>query len=222
MNKAMLIGRLGADPELRYMPDGSAVCTMNLATDESYNDRQGNRVERTEWHRVVVFRKQAENCGRYLKKGSLVYVEGRLQTRKWQDRNGQDRYTTEIRTENVRFLERRDGDGAPQFTAPAGEPPVGTSRGGKYLDGGAPSAPYGRNGGRQTGRVPEPPQDSPWGGPQGGYGSEDSGRPRGRTPRGGDDGFGGGYGGFEAPSSRGTSTPDDPFGDSSTMDGCPF
>ena len=222
MNKVMLIGRVDALPELRYSPEGAPVCILRLAIDSPATDAEGNATLRTEWHRVVVFSRMAEACGHRLKRGALVYVEGRLQTRTWQDKNGQDRYTTEIRTENVRFLERRDGDGAPQFTAPAGEPPVGKSRGGKYLDGGAPSAPYGRNGGRQTGRAAEPPQDSPWGGPQGGYGSEDSGRPRGRTPRGGDDGFGGGYEGFEAPSSRGTSTPDDPFGDSSTMDGCPF
>ena len=94
LNKVMLIGRLGRDPELRYTQSGSPVATLNVATDESYVDRDGNKVERTEWHRVSVFQRQAENCANFLAKGSLVYVEGNLQTRKWQDQNGQDRYTT--------------------------------------------------------------------------------------------------------------------------------
>ena len=94
LNKVMLIGRLGRDPELRYTQSGSPVATLNVATDESYVDRDGNKVERTEWHRVSVFQRQAENCANFLAKGSLVYVEGSLQTRKWQDQNGQDRYTT--------------------------------------------------------------------------------------------------------------------------------
>ena len=98
LNKVMIIGHLGADPELRYTQSGSPVTTLRIATDESYTDRDGNRVERTEWHRVVVFQRAAENCNQYLRKGSLVYVEGKLSTRKWQDQNGQDRYTTEINT----------------------------------------------------------------------------------------------------------------------------
>ena len=118
LNKVMLIGRLGRDPELRYTQTGSPVASLNIATDESYVDRDGNKVERTEWHRVSVFQRQAENCANYLAKGSLVYVEGSLQTRKWQDQNGQDRYTTEIKAQRVQFLDRRgDGprgsDGAP-------------------------------------------------------------------------------------------------------------
>lgn len=118
LNKVMLIGRLGRDPELRYTQSGSPVASLNIATDESYVDRDGNKVERTEWHRVSVFQRQAENCANYLAKGSLVYVEGSLQTRKWQDQNGQDRYTTEIKAQRVQFLDRRSdaprgGDGAP-------------------------------------------------------------------------------------------------------------
>ena len=89
LNKVMIIGRLGRDPELRYSQSGSPVCTLNIATDESYTDRDGNRVDRAEWHRVVVFQKAAENCSQYLTKGSLVFVEGSLQTRKWQDQQGQ-------------------------------------------------------------------------------------------------------------------------------------
>ena len=110
LNKVMLIGRLWRDPELRYTQGGSPVCSLNVATDESYQDRDGNRVDRTEWHRVVVFQRAAENCNVYLHKGSLVFVEGSLQTRKWQDQNGQDRYTTEIKAQRVQFLDRK-GDG---------------------------------------------------------------------------------------------------------------
>ena len=112
LNKVMIIGRLGRDPELRYSQSGSPVCTLNIATDESYTDRDGNRVDRAEWHRVVVFQKAAENCSQYLTKGSLVFVEGSLQTRKWQDQQGQDRFATEIKAQRVQFLDRKaDGDG---------------------------------------------------------------------------------------------------------------
>ena len=89
LNKVMIIGRLGRDPELRYTQSGSPVASLNIATDESYTDREGNKVDRTEWHRVSVFQRQAENCANYLTKGSLVFVEGSLQTRKWQDQQGQ-------------------------------------------------------------------------------------------------------------------------------------
>ena len=101
LNKVMIIGRLGRDPELRYTQSGSPVATLNVATDESYTDRDGNKVDRTEWHRVSVFQRQAENCANFLAKGSLIYVEGSLQTRKWQDQQGQDRYTTEIKAQRV-------------------------------------------------------------------------------------------------------------------------
>ena len=117
LNKVMIIGRLGRDPELRYSQSGAPVCTLNVATDESYTDRDGNRVDRAEWHRVVVFQKAAENCSQYLTKGSLVFVEGSLQTRKWQDQQGQDRYTTEIKAQRVQFLDKRGGD----QNMPAGE-----------------------------------------------------------------------------------------------------
>ena len=111
LNKAMIIGRLGRDPELKYTRSGAPVCTLNVATDESYTDRDGNRVDRAEWHRVAVFQKAAESCAHYLAKGSLVFVEGSLQTRKWQDEQGQDRYTTEIKAQRVQFLDRKkEGD----------------------------------------------------------------------------------------------------------------
>lgn len=97
INKVILIGHLGQDPEVRYMPNGNAVANITLATSETWRDKQsGEQRERTEWHRVVFFGKLAEIAGEYLRKGSQVYVEGRLQTRKWQDQGGQDRYTTEV------------------------------------------------------------------------------------------------------------------------------
>lgn len=111
LNKVQIIGHLGRDVELRYSQNGSPVASLNIATDESYTDRDGNKVERVEWHRVSVYGKQAENCANYLHKGSLVYVEGSLQTRKWQDQSGQDRYTTEIKAQRVQFLNRVAGDG---------------------------------------------------------------------------------------------------------------
>ena len=106
-NKVMIIGHLGRDPDLRYTQNGTPVATLNVATDESYVDKDGNKVERTEWHRVVVFQRAAENCSQYLSKGSLVFVEGKLQTRKWQDQQGQDRYSTEIKADRVQFLDRK-------------------------------------------------------------------------------------------------------------------
>ncbi|MEQ5135685.1 single-stranded DNA-binding protein [Providencia alcalifaciens] len=97
VNKVILIGHLGNDPEIRYMPAGGAVANLTLATSESWRDKQsGEMREKTEWHRVVIFGKLAEVAGEYLKKGSQVYIEGSLQTRKWQDQSGQDRYTTEV------------------------------------------------------------------------------------------------------------------------------
>ena len=116
VNKIFIVGRLARDPEIRYTQNGSAIANMTVATDESFTGSDGNKVERTEWHRVTVFGKMAENCGNYLGKGSLVHVEGSLATRKWQDQNGQDRYTTEIKAQRVQFLDRREGgkDGGQQ------------------------------------------------------------------------------------------------------------
>lgn len=113
LNKVMIIGRLGRDPELKYTQSGMAIARFGVATDESYTDRDGKKVERTEWHNIVVFQRVAENCCNFLSKGSLVYVEGSLQTNKWQDQQGQDRYSTEIKAQRVQFLDRkgaRDGD----------------------------------------------------------------------------------------------------------------
>ena len=106
VNKVILIGNLGQDPEVRFMPSGGAVANINIATTEVWNDKQtGQRQERTEWHRVVFFNKLAEVVQQYLKKGSRVYVEGKLQTRKWQDQNGVDRYTTEIVSNDMQMLD---------------------------------------------------------------------------------------------------------------------
>jgi single-strand DNA-binding protein len=105
INKVILIGNLGADPEVRYMPSGGAAATLNLATSESWKDKQtGEQQDRTEWHRVVLFNRLAEIAGEYLKKGSKVYIEGSLRTRKWQDKNGQERFTTEIVGNDIQML----------------------------------------------------------------------------------------------------------------------
>ncbi len=122
VNKVILIGNVGGDPETRYLPNGNAVTNITLATSESWKDRQtGQQQERTEWHRVVFFGRIAEIAGEYLRKGSQVYVEGRLQTRKWQDQSGQDRYTTEIVVDlggNMQLLGGRNGGGEDQGMRP--------------------------------------------------------------------------------------------------------
>lgn len=108
VNKVILIGRLGADPEVRYTQDGTMVTNFNLATDEQWKDKNGEKVQKTEWHRIVTFRKLAEICGNYLAKGRLVYIDGRLQTRAWDDKDGNKRYTTEIVASNMQMLERKE------------------------------------------------------------------------------------------------------------------
>jgi single-strand DNA-binding protein len=126
VNKVILVGNLGRDPELRYTAGGQPVASFSVATNERWNDREGKPQERTEWHRIVVWGKQAENCANHLHKGRTVYVEGRLQTREWEDREGQKRQTTEIVAQTVQFLDRREGGreapgrgaGAPASAAP--------------------------------------------------------------------------------------------------------
>lgn len=128
INKVIIVGNLGNDPEVRTMPNGDAVANISVATSESWTDRNtGERREVTEWHRIVFFRRQAEVCGEYLRKGSQVYVEGRLKTRKWQDQNGQDRYTTEIQGDVLQMLGGRQNTGdfqqnAPSYGAPNSQP----------------------------------------------------------------------------------------------------
>jgi len=117
VNKVILVGNLGKDPEIKYTASGAAIANLTIATSESWNDKQtGEKVEKTEWHRVVAFQRLAEIMGEYLKKGSQVYIEGKLQTRKWQDQNGQDRWTTEVVANDMQMLGSRGGDagGQPQ------------------------------------------------------------------------------------------------------------
>lgn len=108
LNKVMIIGNLGADPEIRETPNGSKVANLRIATTDTWTDKSGTRQERTEWHRVVMFNRLAEIAGEYLAKGSKVYVEGRLQTRQWTDKEGVERYTTEITALELQMLDRRD------------------------------------------------------------------------------------------------------------------
>ena len=111
VNKVILVGNLGRDPEMRFMPNGEAVCNFSIATTDSWKDKSGQKQERTEWHNIVIYRKLAEIAGEYLKKGRPVYIEGRLQTRKWQTKEGQDRYTTEIIADQMQMLGGREGGG---------------------------------------------------------------------------------------------------------------
>lgn len=104
VNKVILVGRLGQNPEVRYTPSGAAVANFSVATNESWTDKSGQKQERTEWHRVVVWGKLAELCSQYLSKGRQCYVEGRLQTRQWQDKDGQTKYTTEVQAQTIQFL----------------------------------------------------------------------------------------------------------------------
>ncbi len=114
VNKVILVGNLGRDPEVRYSPNGSAVANVTLATSESWKDKtSGEKQEKTEWHRIVFFGRLAEIAGEYLKKGAQIYVEGRLQTRKWQDKDGHERYTTEIVANDMQMLGSRGGAGVP-------------------------------------------------------------------------------------------------------------
>lgn len=109
VNRAIILGHLGRDPEMRYMPDGKAVANLAIATSETYKDKDGNKVENTEWHRVALFGRIAEVAGEYLKKGSMAYIEGKLQTRKWTDKEGQERYTTEIIGDRLQLVGGRSG-----------------------------------------------------------------------------------------------------------------
>ena len=144
LNKVMLIGNLGKDPEVRYTPGGQAVANFTIATNESWTDKQGQKQERTEWHRIVVWGKVAELCGEYLSKGRQVYVEGRLQTREWNNKEGQKQYTTEVVANQVLFLsggergpgKSRGGGGVEDF----GPPPPGMEESGGPSGGGGGGA----------------------------------------------------------------------------------
>jgi single-strand DNA-binding protein len=138
VNKVILVGNLGRDAELRYTPGGAPVATLNLATTEVWNDKaSGQKQEKTEWHRIVLWGKSAESLSEYLTKGKQIYVEGRLQTRKWQDKDGNDKYSTEIRSDRIVLLSGGGGGGgarAPQRTAPAGVSAGGEHAGGEHVE----------------------------------------------------------------------------------------
>ena len=131
VNRVILIGNLGRDPEVRYLPSGDAVANFSIATTEKWKDKNGEMQEQTEWHRIAFFGRQAEICGEYLRKGSSVYIEGRLQTRKWTDKDGNERTTTEIRGDRMQMLGARGGGGGatPELREPdyAGSEPAGAA-----------------------------------------------------------------------------------------------
>ena len=120
INKVILVGHLGRDPEMRYTQSEVAVCSFSLATSETYRDRNsGENVTQTEWHNIILWRKLAETAGKYLRKGSQVYIEGKLRTRKWEDQNGATRYTTEVVADTMQMLDKRESSSAPAPTAAA-------------------------------------------------------------------------------------------------------
>src|SRR5437016_10572076 len=141
VNKVILVGNLGADPDMRYTPSGQGVCEMRVATSESWNDKNGQRQERTEWHRIVVWGKRAEVCSKYLSKGRQVYVEGRIQTRNYDDKEGHKRYITEVIANDVQFLgggDRRESNGRGRDSEPPPPPDgdIGGYGGGANAGGG--------------------------------------------------------------------------------------
>lgn len=149
VNKVIIVGNLGRDPETRYMPNGEAVTNIAVATTESWKDKNtGEKKELTEWHRITFYRKLAEIAGQYLKKGSQIYVEGRLQTRKWQDKEGVERYTTEIIADTMQMLGSRQGGGGGGMD----EGSYGGGGGGGSYGGGAPRQSAGGGGGSSAPR----------------------------------------------------------------------
>ena len=143
VNKAIIVGNLGRDPEIRYAASGSPIANVSIATTESWKDKQtGENTEKTEWHRVVFFGKLAEIVGEYLKKGSQVYVEGRLQTRKWQDQNGQDRYSTEIVANDMQMLGGRGAGGAPAENFDQTPQAAASTGGGATAPAGVPTSDF--------------------------------------------------------------------------------
>lgn len=128
LNKAMIIGRLGQDPEVRYTQSNTAVATLSVATTERYKDRNGELQENTEWHRVVAWGRLAEICQEYLKKGSLAYFEGPIQTREWEDKDGQKRYTTEIKALNMQMLDSRGGSDSSSGQSGSSKPATSTAQ----------------------------------------------------------------------------------------------
>jgi single-strand DNA-binding protein len=198
VNKVILVGNLGQDPEVRNTPSGQQVAQLRIATTDKYKDRDGNLQERTEWHTVVVWGRQAETVGKFLSKGRQVYIEGRLQTRKWQDKEGKDRYTTEVVADNVRFLGGGGGAGGG-----GGEGGEGGGGGGYNRGGGGGGGGYNRGGGGGAGGGGY----NRGGGGGGGY-NRDGG---GGGGRGGDGGGGYGGGGGDVPHDDAPPFDDIPF-----------
>jgi len=145
LNKVMLIGNLGADPETRYTQDGTCVCNLRLATTEKFKGRDGNQQEKTEWHRVVLWGRLGEIANQYLNKGARVYIEGKIETRKWTNKEGQDQYTTEIRANEMKMLGGGAGGGAPRSAGQQSQ--GGGSQGGGFPThgGGGNTAPRGND-----------------------------------------------------------------------------
>lgn len=162
LNKVILVGNLGRDPEVRSMQNGDKVANLNIATSERWKDRDGNQQEKTEWHRVVIFGRVAEIAERYLKKGSKVLIEGKLQTRKWQDQSGQDKYTTEVVVSgfggNMTMLDSRDGGGG-GGGGYGGDPGYGGDSG---YGGGSGGSGGGRSGGGSDYSSPDLDDDIPF------------------------------------------------------------
>jgi single-strand DNA-binding protein len=149
VNKAILIGHLGKDPEVRYMPSGEAVANVTLATSETWKDKSGEKQEKTEWHNIVFFKRLAEIAGEYLKKGSQIYVEGRITTEKWQDKEGKDRYTTKIVASEMKMLDRKSSGGG-SFEVVENNKPAASSSGSAAAP--AKSAPAASSTGSGQGR----------------------------------------------------------------------
>jgi len=167
VNKAILVGNLGRDPELRYTANGQPVCTFSLATTENWMSREGKREERTEWHRIVVWGKAAENCANYLAKGRQVYIAGRIQTNEWEDKEGQKRKTTEINAQTVQFLSNRGAGAGGGGGNPGGGSGSqgGGGQGGSGSQGGGGQGGSGSQGGGfgdSGGGAPPPSDDIPF------------------------------------------------------------
>jgi single-strand DNA-binding protein len=150
VNKVIILGHLGQDPDMRYTPSGDAIANFSIATSESFKDKDGNKQERTEWHRVVLFRRIAEIAGEYLRKGSMAYIEGRLQTRKWTDKDGVEKYTTEIVGDKLQLVgSKREEGGQEQAPRPAA----------RQNNGGQPNAQHGSSSQSRGGSGPAPTND---------------------------------------------------------------
>jgi single-strand DNA-binding protein len=173
VNKVILVGNLGADPELRYTPSGTAVCNFRVATNESYKDREGTMVEKTEWHNVVAWDRLAEICGEYLKKGKSVYVEGSLQTRQWEDQDGNTRYTTEVKAREMQMLGGREEGGGGFDRSNEYDQSAPADRGGERGGNGGNRGGNAGNGGNRPAPQPRPQ-------PQGG--ARPQGRPQPAAP----------------------------------------